>query len=84
MKPPFPSARTASAARRKGRPPTLNRWFGTLRSRMRRLVRRAYSFSKSVERHLDAIHLFQELRTVTTSSLSDEAGYSVIDEVALE
>ena len=34
------------------------RWFGTLRARVSRLVRRAYSFSKSVERHLDALHLF--------------------------
>ena len=34
------------------------RWFGTLRARVSRLVRRAYSFSKSIERHLEAIHLF--------------------------
>ena len=34
------------------------RWFGTLRSRLSRLVRKTYSFSKSVARHLEAIHLF--------------------------
>ena len=33
-------------------------WLGTLRARLSRLVRQADSFSKSVERHLDAIHLF--------------------------
>ena len=36
----------------------VERWFGTLRARLSRLVRRAYSFSKSVERHAEAIHLF--------------------------
>ena len=34
------------------------RWFGTVRSRLGRLVRRTYSFSKHIERHLEAIHLF--------------------------
>ena len=36
----------------------VERWFGTLRARTSRLVRRAYSFSKHAENHLDAIHLF--------------------------
>ena len=36
----------------------VERWFGTLRARLSRLVRRAYSFSKCPENHLDAIHLF--------------------------
>lgn len=36
----------------------VERWFGTLRARTSRLVRRAYSFSKNAENHLDAIHLF--------------------------
>ena len=36
----------------------VERWFGTLRARVSRLVRRAYSFSKNAENHLDAIHLF--------------------------
>ena len=34
------------------------RFFGTLRARISRLARRAYSLSKSLARHLDAIHLF--------------------------
>ena len=36
----------------------VERWFGTLRARTSRLVRRAYSFSKNAENYLDAIHLF--------------------------
>ena len=36
----------------------VERWFGTLRARTSRLVRKAYSFSKCAENHLDAIHLF--------------------------
>ena len=36
----------------------IERFFGTLRARVGRLVRRAYSFSKHAENHLDAIHLF--------------------------
>ena len=36
----------------------MERWFGTLRARVSRLVRKAYSFSKCAENHLDAIHLF--------------------------
>ena len=43
----------------------IERWFGTLRARTSRLVRRAYSFSKNAENHLDAIHLF-----VTTHNLA--------------
>ena len=42
----------------KGETNHAQRWFGTLRARMSRLVRRSYSFSKRVERHLEAIHLF--------------------------
>ena len=33
------------------------RWFGTVRARVSRLVRRAYSFSKRIERHLEAVQL---------------------------
>jgi IS1 family transposase len=33
-------------------------FFGTLRARLSRLVRKTYSFSKCIECHLDAIHLF--------------------------
>ena len=36
----------------------VERFFGTLRARTSRLVRRAYSFSKCAEHHLDAIHFF--------------------------
>ena len=36
----------------------VERWFGTRRARTSRLVRRAYSFSKNAENHLDAGHLF--------------------------
>ena len=43
----------------------VERWFGTLRARTSRLVRRAYSFSKCAENHLDAIHLF-----ITTYNLA--------------
>ncbi len=43
----------------------VERWFGTLRARISRLVRRAYSFSKNAENHLDAIHLF-----ITTYNLA--------------
>ena len=34
------------------------RFFGTIRARLSRLVRRAYSFSESIERHWDALQLF--------------------------
>ena len=36
----------------------VERWFGTLRARLGRLVRRARPFSKDAENHLDAIHFF--------------------------
>lgn len=42
----------------------VERWFGPLRARTSRLVRRAYSFSKNAEHHLDAIHRF-----ITNSNL---------------
>jgi insertion element IS1 protein InsB len=43
----------------------VERWFGTLRARLSRLVRKTYSFSKCAENHLDAIHLF-----ITTYNLA--------------
>ena len=43
----------------------VERWFGTLRARVSRLIRRTYSFSKGAENHLDAIHLF-----ITTYNLA--------------
>ena len=36
----------------------VERWFCTLRQRVGRLVRKALSFSKCAENHLDAVHLF--------------------------
>ena len=52
-------ARTHRCCRkREGETCHVERWFGTLRTRLSRLVRRAYSFSKDAEKHLDAIHLF--------------------------
>jgi transposase-like protein len=54
----FPGAPTVSAARPKARPTTPNAGLGPCGRGYSRLVRRAYSFSKSIERHLEAIHLF--------------------------
>ena len=36
----------------------MERWFGTLRARVARLVRKTYSFSKDPANHLDAIRFF--------------------------
>ena len=60
----FPRRTHRFCAKAEGETNHAERWFGTLRARLSRLVRRAYSFSKKVERHLDAIHLF-----VTTYNL---------------
>jgi insertion element IS1 protein InsB len=54
----FPKRTHRFCGKEQGETNHLERWFGTLRARVSRLVRRAYSFSKRVERHLDAIHLF--------------------------
>ena len=54
----FPKRAHRLCGKAEGETNHAERWFGTLRARVSRLVRRAYSFSKSVERHLDAIHLF--------------------------
>ena len=43
----------------------VERWFGTLRARVSRLIRKTYSFSKHAENHLDASHLF-----ITTYNLA--------------
>ena len=43
----------------------MERWFGTLRARVGRVVSRTYSFSKHAENHLYAIHFF-----VTTYNLA--------------
>ena len=54
----FPQRTHRFCGKEEGETNHAERWFGTLRARLSRLVRRAYSFSKSIERHLDAIHLF--------------------------
>ena len=54
----FPARTHRFCGKQEGETNHAERWFGTLRARMSRLVRRAYSFSKKVECHLDAIHLF--------------------------
>ena len=54
----FPQRTHRFCGKEEGETNHAERWFGTLRARVSRLVRRAYSFSKSVERHLEAIHLF--------------------------
>ena len=53
----FPQRTHRFCGKEEGQTNHAERWFGTLRARMSRLVRRAYSFSKSIERHLEAIHL---------------------------
>ena len=54
----FPQRTHRFCGKEEGQTNHAERWFGTLRARLGRLVRRAYSFSRSVERHLEAIHLF--------------------------
>ena len=54
----FPRRTHRFCGKEEGETNHAERWFGSLRARVSRLVRRAYSFSKSVERHFDAIHLF--------------------------
>ena len=52
----FPAETHRSCGKHEGETNHVERWFGTLRARTSRLVRRAYSFSKCAENHLDAIH----------------------------
>ena len=54
----FPARTHRFCGKEEGETNHAERWFGTARARLSRLVRRSYSFSKSIERHLDAIHLF--------------------------
>ena len=54
----FPPRTHRFCGKEEGETNHAERWFGAVRARVSRLVRRSYSFSKSVERHLDAIHLF--------------------------
>ena len=61
----FPKRTHRSCGKADGETCYVERWFGTLRARLSRLVRRTYSFSKHAENHLDALHLF-----LTTHNLS--------------
>ena len=54
----FPAHTHRACGKETGETNHVQRWFGTLRARVSRLVRKAYSFSKNAENHLDAIHLF--------------------------
>ena len=54
----FPARTHRACGKEEGETNHVERWFGTLRVRVSRLVRKAYSFSKNAENHLDAIHLF--------------------------
>ena len=54
----FPARTHRFCGKEEGETNHAERFFGTLRAQLSRLVRRSYSFSKSVERYLDAIHLF--------------------------
>jgi len=54
----FPQRPHRFCGKEEGETNHAERFFGTLRARVGRLVRRAYCFSKRIERHLDAIHLF--------------------------
>ena len=54
----FPVRTHRCCTKAEGETCQVERWFGTLRARTSRLVRRAYSFSKDAQNHLDAIHLF--------------------------
>ena len=61
----FPADTHRCCGKQAGETNHVERWFGTLRARVSRLVRKAYSFSKDAENHLDAIHLF-----ITTHNLT--------------
>ena len=54
----FPADTHRACGKHEGETNHVERFFGTLRARVSRLVRKAYSFSKSAENHLDAIHFF--------------------------
>ena len=60
----FPKRTHRSCGKEAGETCHVERWFCTLRQRVSRLVRKALSFSKHAENHLDAIHLF-----ITTHNL---------------
>ena len=61
----FPAHTHRACGKAEGETNHVERWFGTLRARVGRLIRKTYSFSKHAENHLDAIHLF-----ITTYNLA--------------
>ena len=54
----FPQRTHRFCGKEEGETNHAERFFGTVRARVGRRVRRTYSFSKNVECHLQAIHLF--------------------------
>ena len=54
----FPKHTHRFCGKEEGETNHAERYFGTIRARLSRLVRRCYSFSKCVDRHAEAIHLF--------------------------
>ncbi len=69
----FPARTHRSCGKEAGETCHVERFFGTLRARLSRLVRRAYSFSQSAENHLDALHFFithYNLQIKQTATLS--------------
>ena len=54
----FPKHTHRCCGKAEGETNHVERWFGTLRARVSRLIRKTYSFSKCAENHLDAIHFF--------------------------
>ncbi len=61
----FPARAHRFCGKEQGETCHVERWFGTLRARVGRLVRRAYSFFKCPARHLDAIHCFIATHNLT-------------------
>ena len=52
----FPQRTHRCCGKAEGETCHVERWFGTLRQRVGRLVRKTLSFSKQAENHLDALH----------------------------
>ena len=61
----FPERTHRCCGKHAGETNHVERWFGTSRARVGRLIRKTYSFSKHAENHLDAIHFF-----ITTYNLA--------------
>ena len=54
----FPARTHRCCGKHEGETCHVERFFGTPRARVSRLIRKTYSFSKHAENHLDAVHLF--------------------------